>query len=70
MVDSSDELTKKLLTGRQALSNNYIDLAIQAFQEAVNAGISESTSQNSLIGIAQAYLLLGLGIKGEKEDKA
>ena len=68
MSDSSNELKKKILTGKQALSNNYIDLAIQAFQEALNAQIPESTSQNSLIGIAQAYLLLALGIKGEQED--
>jgi tetratricopeptide (TPR) repeat protein len=68
MSDSSNELKKKILTGKQALSNNYIDLAIQAFQEALNARIPESTSQNSLIGIAQAYLLLALGIKGEQED--
>ncbi len=68
MSESSNELKKKILAGKQALSNNYIDLAIQAFQEALNARIPESTSQNSLIGIAQAYLLLALGIKGEQED--
>ena len=68
MSDTSNELEEKILTGKQALSNNYIDLAIQAFQEALNIEIPESSSQNTLIGIAQAYLLLALGIKGEQDD--
>ncbi len=70
MSDSSNELKKKILTGKQALSNNYIDLAIQAFQEASNTRVTGSTFQNSLIGIAQAYLLLVLGIKGDQEDNS
>ena len=68
MTDTSNELRDKIFTGKQALSNNYIDVAIQAFQEALNAKIPGATSQNSLIGIAQAYLLLALGIKGEQDD--
>lgn len=66
MVDSSNEVKEKILTGKQALSNDYIDLAIQAFQEALNV---EGSSHNSLFGIAQAYLLLASGIKGVQDDK-
>lgn len=69
MSDSSNVIKDKIFTGKQALSNNYIDLAIQAFQEALNASIPEGSSQNSLIGIAQAYLLLALGTKGTQDDK-
>ncbi len=70
MSDASNIIEGKIVAGKQALSNNYIDIAIQAFQEALNVANPESSSQNSLIGIAQAYLLLASGIKGEKDDKS
>jgi len=69
MSDASNIIEGKIAAGKQALSNNYIDIAIQAFQEALNVANPEGSSQNSLIGIAQAYLLLASGIKGEKDDK-
>lgn len=70
MSDASNIIEGKIVAGKQALSNNYIDIAIQAFQEALNVANPEGSSQNSLIGIAQAYLLLASGIKGEKDDKS
>ena len=70
MSDSSNGIKEKIFTGKQALSNNYIDLAIQAFQEALNARIPEGSPQNSLNGIAQAYLLLALGTNGAQADRS
>lgn len=70
MFDSSNAIKEKIFTGKQALANDYIDLANQAFQEALNASIPEGPSQNSLIGIAQVYLLLAQGTKGTQEDKS
>ncbi|MHA2246100.1 MAG: hypothetical protein ACXADY_14145 [Candidatus Hodarchaeales archaeon] len=70
MPDSSNIIKEKIFTGKKALSNNSIDLAIQTFQEALNTSIPKDSSQNSLLGIAQAYLLLALGTKGTQEDNS
>lgn len=65
MTELREELNRIIKRGKQALSDNDLDLAIHSFERA--AQIASEVSLNSIIGISYSYMALAFAKKGHSE---